>query len=105
MANKHEMAVEVALPPEKAEAALYEALLAAGIQGVRGGGGVMQGSLPMGMWTYGESIDATIAHGPHGAVVSMRSRSALPTTLFDLGRNRANLEKILAALRRLAPVV
>ena len=105
MANKHQMTVEVALPPEKAEAALYEAFLAAGIQGVRGGGGVMQGTLPMSMSSYGESIDATIAHGPHGAVVAMQSRCALPTTLFDLGRNRKNLEKIVAALRTLAPVL
>lgn len=105
MANSHQTSVEVALPPERAEAALYQAFLHAGLTSVSGGAGEMRGTVPTSMSSWGERVVATIAFGQHGATVRLRSESLLPTTLIDFGRNRKNVEKVLAALRPLAPLV
>lgn len=105
MAGSSTMTVEVALPPEQAEAAVYQAFLQAGLESVAGGGGVMRGSVGMSWASWGEQVSATIGHGPQGAVVQLHSQSALPTTLIDFGRNRKNLEKVVEAMRGLAPVV
>lgn len=96
---------EMALPPEQAEAAVYEAFCRAGLQGVAGGGGVLRGSAPLSWLGWGEVVTATIGHGPRGALVRLHSESSLPTTLLDWGKNRRNVEGVLAHLRSLAPVV
>lgn len=105
MAGSSTTTVEVALPPEQAEAAVYQAFLHAGFEGVSGGGGVMRGAVGLSWASWGETVTATIGHGPRGAVVQLHSASALPTTLVDFGRNRKNLEKVVEAMRTLAPVV
>ena len=105
MAASYTMAIEVALPPQQAEAAVCQAFLAAGLLDVAGRGGAMYGRFGAGMWTWGENVQATIGYGPRGAVVHLRSESVLPTTLVDFGRNRKNLERIVEVLRQLAPLV
>lgn len=99
------MTVEVALPPERAEAAVYQAFLNAGIRQVAGGGGLMRGKVSASRLSWGEDVLATIAYGPRGAVVHLRSECILPTALVDWGKNRKNLEMVVNALRVLAPVV
>ncbi len=105
MAGSSTTTIEVALPPEQAEAAVYQAFVQAGLESVSGGGGVMRGSVGMSLASWGEQVTATIGHGPHGAVVQLHSASALSTTLIDFGRNRKNLEKVVEAMRTMAPVV
>lgn len=105
MAANSTSVVEVGLPPEQAEAALYQAFLAIGLKDAHGGAGVLQGNVGASLMSWGEKITATIAHGPHGATVHLRSECALPTVLFDFGRNAKNLRKLTEALRGLAPVL
>ena len=99
------MTLEVALPPEQAEAAVFQAFTNAGLAQVRGGGGLMHGTVSVSLFSWGEDVQATIAHGPHGAQVHLRSVCTLPTILFDFGKNSRNLTKISTALRAIAPVV
>ena len=105
MGKSYETTVGVALPPEQAEAALYAALVAAGVQGVNGGRGVLRGAYPTTWASWGEVVQATTGHGPQGAVVGVRSECAMSTTLVDWGKNRKNVDRILAALAERAPVV
>lgn len=105
MASSYAISLEVSLPPEQTEAAVYQAFLHAGIGQVAGGGGIMRGKVGAGWQSWGEDVLAIIGHGPRGTVVQLRSESTLPTTLVDWGRNRQNLERVVAALRALAPVI
>jgi hypothetical protein len=102
---QHTKTIEVALAPQDAEAAVYRALVAVGISGASGGGGVLRGSTPTSFASWGENVQATIGHGPRGAVVTLHSKCALPTQLFDWGKNRKNVERIVEALRTLAPLL
>ena len=99
------MMIAVALPPQHAEAAVYQAFLNAGLAQVAGGGGVMRGKAPMSWLSWGEDVVAIIAHGPLGAQIYLRSTCHFGLTLVDWGKNQENLMTILAALRALAPVV
>ena len=65
----------------------------------------MQGKVSAGMRSWGENVQATIGYGPRGAVATLRSECLMPTQLFDMGKNRKNLERIVEALRPLAPVL
>ncbi|WP_182111303.1 MULTISPECIES: hypothetical protein [unclassified Actinotalea] len=105
MAGSATQIIEVALPPEQAEAAVYQAFVQAGLEGVAGGGGIMNGTVGVSWASWGEKIRATIGHGTHGSVVHLHSESALPTTLIDFGKNKKNLAKVVAAIRDHAPVV
>lgn len=105
MAASHMITIEIALPPEQAEATLYQAFLNAGLTGVAGGGGQMRGTTEMGLMSWGEKVEAWISHGPRGATVQLRSACPLPTQVIDFGKNRKNVERVVEALRLLAPVV
>ena len=108
MARNHTLTIEVALAPQQAEAAVYQAFLAAGLLDVAGGGGAMHGKFAAGMSSWGEKVQATIGFGPNGSLVTLYSECLLPTQLFDMGKNRKNrknLERIVEVLRPLAPVV
>ena len=108
MAKSSTVVIEVSLPPEQAEAALYQAFLRGGVQGGVGGGGGVDGTVATSWASWGENVSATIGYGPRGpqsAVVQLRSESAMPTTLVDFGKNRKNLDKVVEAMRTLAPVV
>lgn len=108
MASSSTVVIEVSLPPAQAEAAVYQAFLRAGLKDVAGGGGVMNGTVGTSWASWGENVTATIGFGPRGAesaVVQLRSASAMPTTLVDFGKNRKNLDKVVEAMRTLAPVV
>lgn len=105
MGKSHQATVEVALTPQQAEAALYQAFLAAGLSHVRGGSGRMYGTVPTTFLSWGEDVTGVTSYGPHGATVVVRSESTLPTTLVDYGRNRKNVERVVDALRPLVPVV
>jgi len=84
---------------------VYQAFLAAGLSWVVGGNGFIQGKVSAGMRSWGENVQATIGYGPRGAVVTLRSECALPTQVIDWGKNRQNVERIVEALRPLAPVL
>ena len=105
MAASHMITIEVAVPPEQAEAALYQAFVSAGLGGVGGGAGRMRGKTPMSLMSWGENVEAWISHGPRGASVRLRSECAFPTQVIDWGKNRKNVDRIFEALRLLAPVV
>lgn len=104
MTAKSAMTLEVALPPEQAEEAVFQASTNAGLAQVRGGGGMMHGTVSISMFSWGEDVQETIAYGPHGAQVQLRSVCSMLTVLFDFGKNSRNLTKISTALRALAPV-
>lgn len=105
MGRSHQVTVDIALPPEQAEAALYQAFLAAGLSHVRGGAGRMSGAVPTTFLSWGEDVTGVTSYGAHGATVVVRSESTLPTALVDYGRNRKNVERVVEALRPLVPVV
>ena len=105
MAASHMITIEVTLPPEQAEAALYQAFLNAGLSSVNGGAGRMHGKTTMGLASWGENVDAWISHGPRGAAIQLRSECSFPTQVIDWGKNRKNVERIVGALRALVPVV
>lgn len=105
MAASHMITVEVALPPEQAEAAVYQAFLNAGLSAVNGGAGQMRGTTTVGWRSWGENVEAWISHGPRGTSVRLRSECALPTQVVDWGKNRKNVEQVVDALRLLVPVV
>lgn len=105
MAASSSLTIEVAQTPHEAEAAVYQAFCASGLQSVAGGGGVMRGSVPTSWASWGENVTATIGHGPRGAVVALRSECAFALTLVDWGKNRKNLDRVVTELRALAPVV
>jgi len=105
MAANHRTTIEVAGPPQAVEAAVFQAFMAAGLTGVRGGGGVMHGSVPTGWRSWGENVTATVGFGPAGSLVTLVSECAMPTQLLDWGKNRANVERIVAQLRALVPVL
>ena len=55
MAASHTTTVEIALAPQQAEAAVYQAFLAVGLSRVVGGNGFMQGKVSMGMRSWGKN--------------------------------------------------
>lgn len=105
MARSHSVTVEVALPPQQAEAAVYQALVSAGVTGARGGGGFLRGAYTVSLLSWGEDVTASIGFGQRGSVVTLTSESSMPTQVVDWGRNRRNVERILGHLRAAAPVV
>ena len=105
MAAKHRATVEVAGHPQAVEQAVYHALVAAGLTSVRGGGGVMYGSVPLGWRSWGENVTAVVGFGPAGSLVTLESECAMPTQFFDWGKNRTNVERIVDQLRAVAPVL
>lgn len=105
MAASYQTAIEVAAPPPQVEGAVFHAFTAAGLTGVRGGGGTMHGRVALNLWTWGETLSATIGFGPRGATVMVRSECAMPIQLFDWGKNRKNVERVIAALRTMVPVL
>jgi hypothetical protein len=105
MAASHMITIEVALPPEQAEAALYQAFCNAGIKAVNGGGGYLRGITKTGWRSWGENVEAWIGPGPRGATVQLRSACSLPTQVVDWGKNRQNVELVVEAVHLLAPVV
>ena len=66
MAHSFAQTIELALPPQQAEAAVYHALVAAGVGNVRGGGGKLEGGTSVGWQSWGEQITASSASGPAG---------------------------------------
>lgn len=105
MAASYRTTIEVAAPPQQVEGAVYQAFASAGLTSVRGGGGTMYGSVPFGWRSWGENVSATIGFGPRGAVVTLHSECAMPTQLLDWGKNRKNIERVVEALRTVAPVL
>lgn len=99
MAHSYTQTVEVALAPQQAEAAVYQALVATGVQGVRGGGGFLRGVTSVGWSSWGEDVTATVGFGPRGAVVTLTSTCSMPTQLVDFGKNGKNVTKVVEALR------
>ncbi len=105
MAANHMINIEVALAPEQAEAAVYQAFCNAGIKAVKWGGGYLRGITKTGWRSWGENVEAWISQGPEGAAIQLRSECSLPTQVIDWGKNRKNVERIVGALRQLVPVV
>ncbi len=105
MAAQNRVTIEVGLAPPQAEAAVYDALVAAGVRAVRGGGGVLAGETAMGWRSWGERVTATTGYGPRGALVVLVSECLLPMQIVDWGKNRANVVAVLERLRALAPVL
>ena len=99
MAHSFTQTVEVALVPQQAEAAVYQALVATGVTNVHGGGGLLRGATSIGWSSWGEDITATVGFGPRGAVVTLTSTCSLPTQLVDFGKNGKNVTKVVEALR------
>lgn len=99
MAHSFTQTIEVALAPQQAEAAVYQALVAAGVTGVRGGGGRLDGGTSLGWSSWGENVTAVVGFGPRGSVVTLTSTCSMPTQLMDFGKNQKNVTKVVEALR------
>ncbi len=99
MAHSFMQTIELALAPQQAEAAVYQALVTAGVTNVRGGGGVLEGGTSVGWTSWGEKVTATVGFGPRGSVVTLASTCSMPTQLVDFGKNKKNVTKVVEALR------
>lgn len=99
MAHSFTATIEVALAPQQAEAAVYQALVATGITNARGGGGMLRGSTSLGWRSWGEDVTAAVGFGPRGSVVTLTSTCSMPTQLVDFGKNRENVTKVVEVLR------
>ena len=99
MSHSFTQTIEVALVPQQAEAAVYQALVATGVTNVRGGGGILLGGTSIGWRSWGEDIAATVGFGPRGSVVTLTSTCSMPTQLVDFGKNSTNVTKVVEALR------
>ncbi len=98
MAHSFTQTIELALAPQQAEAAVYQALVTAGVVGVHGGGGMLEGTTSVGWSSWGEKITAVVGFGPRGSVVTLTSTCSMPTQVVDFGKNKKNLAKVVEAL-------
>ena len=63
--------------------------------------GQIKASVRMGLWSWGEAIELTVTPGSGSLVsVTVSSRSRMPTTLVDWGKNRKNVSTILYHMDR-----
>lgn len=99
MAHSFTQTIELALVPQQAEAAVYQALVATGVTGVRGGGGMLEGGTSVGWSSWGEKVTAVVGFGPRGSVVTLTSTCSMPTQIVDFGKNKKNVTTVVEALR------
>lgn len=59
----------------------------------------------MSMKSYGEKITITLRVIPGGTSVHVHSECGMPTQLFDMGKNKQNVEQIFGYLENGMPVV
>lgn len=55
-------------------------------------------SIGTGLWSWGEKILVQLSEVPGGAAVRIRSECVFPLQLVDYGKNRRNVEQIVAGL-------
>lgn len=87
----HEHILSGAHTAEAVEAAMRKA----GWQDIRHQGSTVIGKVGLNIFSFGETVAITLAPG-HAV---FRSACRLPTQCLDWGKNRRNIDKLLAALR------
>lgn len=55
-------------------------------------------SIGTGLWSWGEKILVQLSEVPGGSAVRIRSECVFPLQLVDYGKNRRNVEQIVAGL-------
>ena len=60
---------------------------------------VVRGDIGVGMMSWGEKVTITVAEAPGGSSVHIHSKCSFPLQLVDYGKNRKNVEKIIAGLQ------
>jgi hypothetical protein len=60
--------------------------------------GVIEATVGVSIWSWGEKMLITVVPKDGGSFVTVESKSRVPLTLFDWGKNKRNVEKLLAQL-------
>lgn len=65
---------------------------------VRVEGGLVKASVRANSLSWGEQITVSLTQGAEGADVVVRSECSFPLQIFDWGKNKENVERILRGL-------
>ena len=74
--------------------------IGAGIRKRDQAAGRLDAIFPISWRSWGESVGVNVLGVDGDALVHIKSRSALPTTLIDWGKNGDNVRRFLAALTK-----
>lgn len=95
MANKHIRTITLQEPAPQFMRRAAEAMRRLGWEVLRAEDSFVEGNLGMTIWSWGEDISIRQVSQDQ---VEVASRSKLVTQIIDFGRNRKNVEKLLAAI-------
>lgn len=97
--------LELPLPPDQALERCRAVLQGMRMKDVRvdAAAGTVSGQARMSWASFGERVECSVAPAEGGSRVEVRSRPTVETTVVDYGKNRQNVERILAQLRQAAP--
>ena len=97
MPNSYDGHVDLATPPDAAFRTLYEAIGSiAKPDSVQVDGWVVTATVGVNWKSWGEEVAGRVLTGPGGTRVEVTSQCRMKTTLFDYGKNRKNVEGVLA---------
>lgn len=104
MGRKFEQQVTVPLPPEQVAALAQQALATVPkAAGIFVQPPTITASTGVGVWSWGEKLLVHLSRVPEGTQVHVRSECAFPLQLVDYGKNRKNVEQIVAGLQAGTP--
>lgn len=99
MAKNYEQQITVPVEPEQVAQRAHQVVSTLPkISGVFLNPPVVTGTIGMGMMSWGEKITVRIAEAPGGSSVHIRSECTFPLQWIDYGKNRKNVEHIVAGL-------
>lgn len=90
-------------PPAVFDAAHKALASIATVQQVDAEGQYVAGAIGWSLWSWGEDIQVWVKPGSPGTVLTVESRSRATTAVFDWGRNRRNVDRLLKAAKELLP--
>lgn len=97
MAKSYDGSVDVAMPPDAAFHTLHQAIGSiTKPESLQVNGWDVTATVGISMKSWGEHIAGRVLVGPGGTRVEVTSECRWKTTLFDYGKNRKNVESILA---------
>ncbi|QIX27937.1 hypothetical protein ncot_16085 [Nocardioides sp. JQ2195] len=100
MARSFEQQLTIPLPPEQVSAQVQRVLMALPKAGnVFVNPPRITADLSMGAFSWGEKLLVHLTQVPGGTQAVVRSECSFPLQLVDYGKNRKNVEKIVAGLQ------
>lgn len=100
MARKYETQVTVPVAPQHVWDQVHAVLRSAlGVQTIGSDHGVIHAATEMNWRSWGERITVSFTPVPEGTNVAIRSQCAFPLQLFDMGKNKTNVETIAAGIQ------